>query len=227
MTSRCGRCAVEPGPPPQLRRTLSGDHKAVQGGQPVSRRQSASGGTALIAVDVQADFLPGGALAVRGGDAVVGEPVALAGDVDVVVASRDLHPPGHSSFTDQGGRWPAHCVADTPGAALHPRIDAIADLVVSKGRDPRADAYSAFDGTDLAGLLRSRGVTRVIVGGLATDYCVRATALESLGAGFETEVVEAAVRAVDSVAGDGDRALEEMRRAGVRVISRLPAGGRR
>jgi nicotinamidase-related amidase len=193
----------------------------------VSQRKSVSGGTALIAVDVQADFLPGGALAVRGGDAVVSELVALAGEVDVVVASRDLHPPGHSSFTDQGGPWPAHCVAGTPGAALHPQVDAIADLVVSKGRDPGADAYSAFDGTDLARLLRSRGVTRVVVGGLATDYCVRATALDSQGAGFETEVVEAAVRAVDFAAGDGDRALEEMRRAGVRVISHVPAGGRR
>jgi nicotinate phosphoribosyltransferase len=211
----------------RLRRTLSGDHRAVQGGEPVSQRKSVSGGTALIAVDVQADFLPGGALAVRGGDAVVSELVALAGEVDVVVASRDLHPPGHSSFTDQGGPWPAHCVVGTPGAALHPQVDAIADLVVSKGRDPGADAYSAFDGTDLAGLLRSRGVTRVVVGGLATDYCVRATALDSLGAGFETEVVEAAVRAVDFAAGDGDRALEEMRRAGVRVISHVPAGGRR
>jgi nicotinate phosphoribosyltransferase len=211
----------------RLRRTLSGDHRAVQGGEPVSQRKSVSGGAALIAVDVQADFLPGGALAVRGGDAVISELVALAGEVDVVVASRDFHPPGHSSFTDQGGPWPVHCVAGTPGAALHPQVDAIADLVVSKGRDPGADAYSAFDGTDLAGLLRSRGVTRVVVGGLATDYCVCATALDSLGAGFETEVVEAAVRAVDFAAGDGDRALEEMRRAGVRVISHVPAGGRR
>lgn len=170
--------------------------------------------TALIAVDVQADFLPGGSLAVPGGDAVVGELVRLAGEADLVVATRDLHPPGHSSFLEGGGPWPAHCVAGTPGAGLHPRIDAIADLVVSKGRDPDRDAYSGFDGTDLAALLRARGVERVVIGGLATDYCVRATALDALREGFATEVVASAVRPVDVREGDGERALEEVSRAG-------------
>jgi nicotinamidase/pyrazinamidase len=181
--------------------------------------------TALLAVDVQADFLPGGALAVPGGDAVVPELVRLATDVDLVVATRDWHPREHSSFVEKGGAWPVHCVAGTPGAALHPRVDALADLVVSKGQDPARDAYSGFDGTDLAALLRSRGVTRVVVGGLATDYCVRATALDALRAGFATEVVAAAVRAVDVHPGDGARALEEMRAAGVAV--REPGPGAR
>ena len=195
-------------------------------GEPPGPAPTPSGRTALIAVDVQVDFLPGGALAVPGGDAVVPELVALAAEADLVVASRDHHPPAHASFRERGGPWPAHCVAGTPGAALHPAIDAIADLVVSKGHDPEVDAYSAFDGTDLAALLRSRGVTRLVVGGLATDYCVRATALDAAGAGFDIEVVEAAVRAVDVAEGDGERALDELRRAGVRIRSGA-VGGRR
>jgi nicotinate phosphoribosyltransferase len=180
--------------------------------------------TALIAVDVQGDFLPGGALAVPGGDAVVAPLLQLAADADLVVATRDLHPPGHVSFVESGGPWPAHCVAGTPGAALHPAVDAVAALVVSKGQDPRRDAYSGFDGTGLAGILRSRGVERVVIGGLATDYCVRATALDALRAGFDTEVATAAIRAVDVRPGDGAAAVEEMRRAGARVTEQLPAG---
>ena len=199
----------------RLRRDLCGDEAA-------SEPRAAPGRTALIAVDVQADFLPGGSLAVAGGDSVVDDLVALADGVDLVIATRDLHPPRHSSFVSQGGPWPEHCVGGTAGAALHPRIDAVADLIVSKGRNPAADAYSGFEGTDLAGLLRSRGVTRVVIGGLATDYCVLGTALASVGAGFDTVVVETAVRAVDLSQGDGDRALEEMRRAGVTVVARRP-----
>lgn len=208
----------------RLRRSLSGDEGEQQGGEVMSEPRSAPGRTALVAVDVQADFLPGGSLAVPDGDAVVPELVELARTADLVVASRDLHPPRHSSFVEQGGPWPAHCIAGTPGAALHPSVDAVADLVVSKGRDPGADAYSAFDGTDLAGLLRARGVTRVLVGGLATDYCVRATALDSVRSGFATEVREAAVRAVDLNPGEGQRALEEMRRAGVTVTPAATVG---
>lgn len=182
--------------------------------------------TALIAVDVQRDFLPGGALAVPDGDAVVAPLLALAANADVVVATRDFHPPGHVSFVERGGPWPAHCVAGTPGAALHPAVDAVADVVLSHASDPEREAYSGFDGTGLAGILRSRAVERVIIGGLATDYCVRATALDARREGFDTEVVTAAVRAVDVHPGDGAAALEEMRRAGVRVSDGVAAGPR-
>jgi nicotinamidase-related amidase len=173
--------------------------------------------TALLAVDVQRDFLPGGSLAVSDGDAVVAPLRALADEAALLVATRDFHPPHHCSFIERGGPWPPHCVIGTPGAAIHPDIDAIADLIVSKGTDPDAEAYSGFDGTGLAGMLRSAGVERVIVGGLATDYCVRATALAARREGFDAEVVLAAVRAVDAQPGDGSKAVEEMRRAGVTI----------
>ena len=113
-------------------------------------------GTALIAVDVQADFLPGGALGVPGSDAVVAPIRALASQVGVVVATRDFHPPGHCSFIVQGGPWPPHCVIGSPGAALHPDIDAVAHVIVSKGDDPALEQYSGFDGTGLGALLRAR-----------------------------------------------------------------------
>ncbi|MGA7989108.1 MAG: archease [Candidatus Dormiibacterota bacterium] len=175
--------------------------------------------TGLIAVDVQADFLPGGALGVPGADAVVAPICELASHVGVVVASRDFHPPGHCSFIFKGGPWPPHCVIGSPGAALHPDIDAIAHAIVSKGTDPAQEQYSGFDGTGLGALLRARGVQRVIIGGLATDYCVRATALAACGEGFATTIVLDAVRAVDVHPGDGDRALEDVRAAGGRVCS--------
>lgn len=170
--------------------------------------------TALIATDVQGDFLPGGSLAVPDGDAVIAPLLAAAGHADLVVATRDWHPPGHASFVEQGGPWPVHCVQGTPGAALHPDIDRVAAVVVSKGSNPWRDAYSAFDGTPLAGLLHGAGVTRLVIGGLATDYCVRATAMDGLREGFEVVVLRDAVRAVDAQPGDGARALEAMEAAG-------------
>src|SRR5438445_9958892 len=143
--------------------------------------------TAVIAVDVQRDFLPGGSLAVRDGDGVIAPLLELARSADIVVATRDFHPPGHSSFLAQGGPWPAHCVAGTEGAHIAPQIDAVADLVVSKGTDIHVEAYSGFDGTGLAAMLRALGVTDVVIGGLATDYCVKATALAAHQEGFGTE----------------------------------------
>ena len=174
--------------------------------------------TALIAVDVQADFLPGGSLAVRDGDEVVAPLVALAASAGLVVASRDFHPPNHCSFSAQGGPWPAHCVIGTRGAAIHPRIDAIAGLVVSKGMDSSVEQYSAFEGTRLAEMLRSRGISRLVIGGLATDYCVRATALAGRASGFDVDVVVAAVRAVEVEPGDGERAIADMRAAGAAIV---------
>jgi nicotinamidase-related amidase len=176
--------------------------------------------TALVIVDLQRDFLPGGALAVADGDAVVGPLSRLAAAADVVVATRDMHPPDHVSFVARGGPWPVHCVRGTPGAELHPAVAALQpDRVVDKAQDPDVEAYSDFDGTDLAAWLRGRGVDRLVVGGLATDYCVRATALDGLAAGFAVDVAADACRAVDVLPGDGERAFEEIRDAGGRVVS--------
>jgi nicotinamidase-related amidase len=175
--------------------------------------------TALVAVDVQRDFLPGGALGVTGGDAVVAPIRELASHVSLLVATRDFHPPDHCSFAAEGGPWPPHCVIGTAGAALHPDVDAIAHVIVSKGADQAVEQYSGFDGTGLGALLRARGVHRVIIGGLATDYCVRATALAACVEGFATIVVLDAVRAVDLKPGDGERALDEIRGAGGHVCT--------
>jgi putative nicotinate phosphoribosyltransferase len=176
-------------------------------------------GTALIAVDVQHDFLPGGALGVPGGDAVVEPLVRAARGAGLVVKTRDAHTSDHCSFTAQGGTWPAHCVARTRGAELHPAIAALDGPVVDKGTARDADAYSGFDGTQLAELLRAAGVTHVLVGGLATDYCVRATALDALAAGFRTTVLADAVAAVDIADGDGRRALDELAAAGAQIAT--------
>jgi nicotinamidase/pyrazinamidase len=175
--------------------------------------------TALIAVDVQHDFLPGGSLAVADGDQVIAPILELAACCDELVATRDFHPVDHVSFTTRGGQWPVHCVAGTQGARIHAAIDRLAHLVVSKGMDPELDAYSGFDGTGLDAVLRSLGVTRIVIGGLATDYCVRATALAARRAGFPVIVAAEGVRAVEAHAGDGNRALEEMRAGGVVVAA--------
>lgn len=170
---------------------------------------------ALLAVDVQNDFCEGGALAVQGGAAVAERLARLTGDYDLVVATRDWHPADHSSFETEGGRWPAHCVAGTPGAQLHAPLDtARVDLVVDKGTDRATEGYSAFEGTDLARRLRERGVDRLAVGGIATDYCVRATVLDARAAGFEVAVLEDAVAGIEARPGDLERAWGEMLAAG-------------
>jgi nicotinamidase/pyrazinamidase len=174
--------------------------------------------TALLIVDVQHDFLPGGALAVPDGDAVLDALEAAAPTVDLVVASRDAHPADHCSFTAQGGIWPPHCVEGTHGAELHSDIAALEpDIVVNKATESGTDAYSAFDGTGLADELRARGVDRLVVGGLATDYCVRASVLDALREGFTVTVLADGVRGVEVAAGDTERALREMREAGAVV----------
>jgi nicotinamidase/pyrazinamidase len=172
---------------------------------------------ALIIVDFQNDFTPGGALAVREGDLIAARINALAGSgtYELVVATRDWHPPDHASFVAQGGPWPEHCVKGTPGAELHPDLDrALVDVVVDKGQDPGTEGYSGFEATGLGDLLRERGIERVTVVGLATDYCVKNTALDALREGFGVTVDSTAVRPVDVEVGDGERALEEVRAAG-------------
>jgi nicotinamidase/pyrazinamidase len=175
---------------------------------------------ALVIVDFQNDFTPGGALAVADGDAIAERLNELAGsaDYDLVVATRDWHPPDHGSFKAQGGMWPEHCVQGTPGAELHPALDrALVDVVVDKGQDPATEGYSGFEATNLAQLLRERGVDHVTVAGLATDYCVKNTALDALRGGFGVTVDSTATRAVELEPGDGQRALEEVRAAGASV----------
>jgi nicotinamidase/pyrazinamidase len=174
---------------------------------------------ALVIVDFQNDFTPGGALAVPDGNAVAAHLNALAASprFDLVLATRDWHPPDHSSFATQGGRWPVHCVAGTEGAQLHPALDAArVDVIVDKGTDQSTEGYSGFDGTELAALLRGRGIDRVTVAGLATDYCVRATALDALREGFEVIVDEAGSRGIDP--DDAANALDEVRAAGGHVV---------
>lgn len=138
--------------------------------------------------------------------------------VPVTVASRDWHPADHVSFGAQGGPWPVHCQAGTPGAEFHPALETgRIERVFSKGTDPAREAYSAFDETGLAAWLRERGIERLYVAGLATDYCVRASVLDALREGFRVVVLEDAIGAVNVQPGDGERALAEMRAAGASV----------
>jgi nicotinamidase/pyrazinamidase len=173
----------------------------------------------LIVVDVQNDFCSGGALAVPDGNAVI-EPInRLASEVSYVVATRDWHPPDHASFRAEGGPWPVHCVRDTPGAQLHDAIDASRiDAVVDAGRTRDAEGYSGFEGTDLEQLLHAHDIDTVHVAGLALDYCVKATALDARRAGFDVIVHRDATRPVEVSPGDGERAVEELRAAGVAVV---------
>jgi nicotinamidase/pyrazinamidase len=174
----------------------------------------------LIVVDVQNDFCAGGALAVPDGDAVV-EPINLLMDeFEFVVATRDWHPPDHASFLAQGGPWPPHCVQGTPGAELHPGLHADRiDALVDAGYEPELEGYSGFEETDLERLLRERGVDTVHVGGLALDYCVRATALDARDKGFGVVLHLDATRAIEAQPGDAERTLDELRQAGAQITS--------
>jgi nicotinamidase/pyrazinamidase len=183
---------------------------------------------ALVIVDVQNDFCPGGALGVPHGDAVVpvlnryAERFAAAGAP--VFASRDWHPARTSHFKAYGGVWPPHCVQGTPGAEFHGALTLPAGTaIVSKGMDPSEDAYSCFqaetsDGMPFAAALGEAGVGRLFVGGLATDYCVKSTVVDGVREGFEVVVLADAIAAVDLAPGDGAKALDEMRAAGVQLI---------
>lgn len=196
---------------------------------------------ALIIVDVQNDFLPGGALAVPEGDAVVPVINRIAREFDLVVATQDWHPAGHESFASQhAGKspgdvidlhglqqvlWPDHCVEHTPGASFAAGLDvALIHHVVRKGTDRSVDSYSGFfdnghqNATGLEQYLRDRGVNRVVVCGLATDYCVKFTILDALQLGFEVTLVRDATRGVNLQEGDVDRALEQIYAAGGTIL---------
>ena len=171
-------------------------------------------------VDVQNDFCPGGALAVRGGDEILDEVNRLAAQAPLVIATRDWHPPDHRSFAEQGGPWPIHCVRDTPGAQLHPRLQARIDAIIDTGQTPEREGYSGFENTALESILRDHGVETVDIVGLALDYCVKATALDARKAGFDVVVHRDATRAVNVAPGDDERAVRELRAAGVEVANR-------
>jgi nicotinamidase/pyrazinamidase len=180
-------------------------------------------GDALILVDVQHDFLPGGSLGVADGDAII-EPLNAAIEQFSrqglpVVATRDWHPSNHISFAAQGGPWPPHCVQGTHGAQFDPalRIPEGA-IIISKASDPAHDAYSGFQGTDLDEQLRALGVRRVFVGGLATDYCVLNTVLDARRLGYQVVLLADAVRAVNVQPDDGEAALAQMAEAGAVAV---------
>jgi nicotinamidase/pyrazinamidase len=203
---------------------------------------------ALIIVDVQNDFCPLGRLPVPKGDAAVPAINRLQPQFNLVVATQDWHPLNHGSFAaNHPGRrpgeqielaglvqilWPVHCVQDTPGAELHPGLDrARIARVFRKGTDPNVDSYSGFfdngrrASTGLGEYLNEQGVTAVYVCGLATDYCVKHTALDAVSLGLETHLIAEACRGVDLKPGDSQRAIEEMRRRGVVVGETFPRAG--
>lgn len=194
----------------------------------------------LLLVDVQNDFLPGGALAVTGGEGIIPIVNRIMSDYDLVVATQDWHPDEHGSFAashegvtefEQGVLgdleqcfWPVHCVQGTKGAAFSPDLNTAGiDEVVRKGQNPEVDSYSGFydnggrQSTGLTGLLRSNGVTEIHVVGLALDYCVKYTALDAVKEGFKTYLIPEATRAVNMNSGDGEDAIQEMKEAGVGI----------
>jgi nicotinamidase/pyrazinamidase len=182
---------------------------------------------ALLVVDPQVDFFPGGALPVADGDAIlptVNRALKIFTDSGrPIVVTRDWHPADHCSFRPQGGPWPVHCVKGTAGAELHPDLDLPPIFaVVQKATTSDREAYSDFEGTGLDSVLHGLGVKRVIVCGLALEYCVRAACLDAVQAGFEAVLLLDGTRAVEVEAGDGERTLDELREAGVEIRSGDP-----
>ncbi len=195
-------------------------------------------GDGLLIVDLQNDFCPGGSLAVAGGDEIVptvNEYARHFGAAGLpIVVTRDWHPPRTRHFTTDGGPWPPHCVQGTHGAEFHPGFRMPeGTIVASKGMDPESDSYSGFeavspDGAAMVTLLRGLGVRRLFIGGLATDYCVHATTLSALDAGFAVRLLTDAIRGVEIQPGDTERAHAEMRARGAVDATRdIVLGSRR
>jgi nicotinamidase/pyrazinamidase len=203
---------------------------------------------ALVLVDIQNDFIPGGALAVAEGDQVVPVANRMQNAFDLVVATQDWHPANHGSFASQhpGKKpgdvidlngipqvlWPDHCVQGSKGAEFHPRLDTRrVAKVFQKGTDPEIDSYSGFfdnghlRGTGLAEYLKSAGITDIYIAGLATDYCVKYTALDGRTLGFNVYLVEDACRGVNLNPGDSATAIDQMRAAGVKVLQSSDLSG--
>lgn len=180
-------------------------------------------GDALVIVDMQNDFLPGGSLAVPMGDTiipVINRYLAFFHDHGrPVFATRDWHPPDHCSFQQQGGPWPPHCIATTSGAAFHPEIEfPINTQVISKATTREKDAYSGFTDTQLNALLQASGIRRLFIGGVATEYCVLNTVKDALHYHYTPFVLEDAIRAIDLKPDDGLNARKEMVRLGATLI---------
>jgi len=174
---------------------------------------------ALIIVDVQNDFCPGGALPVPEGDQVIpvlNDYIKTFKKANAkTFATRDGHPPNHISFKAQGGPWPPHCIQDSEGAKFHPDLKLLSDTtIVSKAMDPHKEAYSGFDGTELADKLKTQGVTRVFVGGLATDYCVKNTVLDARKLGFKAVLLLDAIRGINAEPDDVTKAIAKMTKSG-------------
>ena len=181
--------------------------------------------SALVLVDIQNDFCPGGALAVAEGDRIVEVVNRLVPEFQLIISTQDWHPADHISFKEQGGPWPPHCVQGTAGAQLHAALDQTRiDYYFRKASSPDKDAYSEFEGTDDEGrtldlALKSHDIERIYVVGLATDYCVKATVLDGIKLGYDVYVVTDAVRAVNVAPDDGEKAIEEMASAGAHLVT--------
>jgi len=178
----------------------------------------------LLVVDVQRDFCPGGTLAVKGGDKVVPRLnkviEAFTGASLPIFFTRDWHPPNHLSFVAEGGIWPPHCVKGTLGAEFHPKLRVPwGAVIISKGTIAGSEAYSAFQGTDLGKRLKELGTEEVLVGGLATEYCVKESALDALVAGLKVKVLRDGVRGVNLRNDDSELALKEVVARGARLIT--------
>ena len=189
-----------------------------------SERWQLQRGDVLLVTDIQNDFLPGGSLAVAGGDEVIPVLNRYIGEFAAmglpVFATRDWHPEGHCSFHPQGGPWPVHCVAGTYGAAFASSLALPPDtMVISKANSPDQEAYSSFQGTDLDSRLRAAGIRRLFIGGLTTDYCVLNTVRDARRLGYDVMLLIDAIRAVDVRPGDGQRAEAEMDNLGARRIT--------
>jgi nicotinamidase/pyrazinamidase len=180
---------------------------------------------ALVLVDIQNDFCPGGALAVERGDEVVEVVNRLMPRFPLVISTQDWHPPNHISFKDRGGPWPPHCVQGTRGAELHPAVNLEPiSHYLRKASTPDKDDYSEFQGKDDQGrsldqVLKGHKVKRLYVAGLATDYCVLATVLDGLKLGYEVNAVTDGMRAVNVEPDDGLKALRQMSKAGARLVT--------
>ena len=181
-------------------------------------------GDALLIVDVQNDFLPGGSLAVQGGDNIIApfnRYIEAAQKKGLpIFATRDWHPPNHCSFKKQGGPWPPHCIVDSKGAEFSSELSLPSSaVVIPKGIEVNKDAYSGFEGTDLDERLRSAGINRVLIGGLATDYCVLNTVKDAVKHGYKVLFLQDAIAAVNVQPEDGEKAMEEMTSLGATPIT--------
>lgn len=179
---------------------------------------------ALLIIDIQNDFCPGGSLAVKDGDAVIAPANRLIETFSAaslpIIFTRDWHPANHSSFSDFGGIWPAHCVKETGGASFHPELKIPVDaIIISKADKIHQDAYSGFEGTSLHEKLKAMSINEIIVGGLATDYCVKNTVLDAVKNKYKTIVAEECIRAVNVQPGDDEKAVKEMKAAGAEFLS--------